>query len=170
MLVTIHLKPNKTKKLIEERMKKKNPNRNILRRARQKRGLSQKQVAFLLNQKSTDNISHYENERYLPSLRTAMQLEIIYQMPIRLLFSEIYNELVRDVQELQRKFPSIPNSNTRPGTTPRARLHRDEACFYKDLLLIKRPTQSELENIDGHVINLSWVSAAYKRQNRTISI
>ena len=72
----------------------KETNTNITTRflwqARQRSGLTQKTIAHLLGRKFTDEISRYENGQRIPTLQTALKLEIIYRVPIRLLFYEKY--------------------------------------------------------------------------------
>jgi transcriptional regulator with XRE-family HTH domain len=70
---------------------------NQLRRARQRLGLKQKQVASLL-QLDTQAISRYENAKSMPSLQTAMRLEIICGVPLRGLFPQVYEKLRADIR------------------------------------------------------------------------
>ena len=67
---------------------------NRLWRARRRHGLGQKQVAFLI-EKTLDEVSRYERGLHLPELPTLLALEIVYGMPLRLLFPELL-EQVRD--------------------------------------------------------------------------
>lgn len=62
-------------------------------------GLEQKQAAFLLGHKSTTQLSRYERGGRIPSLRTALKLESAYATPLRVLFSELFNELHGEVQK-----------------------------------------------------------------------
>ncbi|MDQ3802268.1 MAG: helix-turn-helix domain-containing protein [Acidobacteriota bacterium] len=71
---------------------------NRLWLARKRRALRQKQVASLLNHHTTDQISRYEKGLRLPQLETALRLEIIYGMPLRVLFKDLYEQLERDIR------------------------------------------------------------------------
>src|SRR5437870_13110734 len=77
----------------------KNKTENRLWIARKKRGFEQKQVAHLLNHKSVDQISRYENGSRLPKLQTALKLEIVYGVPLRLLFTDLYSQLRTEIKE-----------------------------------------------------------------------
>ena len=50
---------------------------------RKKMGYSQKVVAQLLGRKSSARICDYERGKFLPSLETALKLEIILGIPLR---------------------------------------------------------------------------------------
>lgn len=56
-------------------------------------GFTQKQVARLLGHRDASMISHYEHSRALPPLLTALNLEIIYRVPVAFLFPAMYDEL-----------------------------------------------------------------------------
>jgi transcriptional regulator with XRE-family HTH domain len=60
---------------------------------RKRMGFSQKQVACLLNQHDADMLSRYERGHILPSLITALGLEIAYRVPVAFLFPDLYEEL-----------------------------------------------------------------------------
>src|SRR5688572_18225461 len=79
--------------------------RNRLWRARKRVGLSQKQLARLLNHKTADQVSRYENGSRVPTLQIALQLEIALQTPLRILFNDLYEQLHAD---LIRKIKSNP--------------------------------------------------------------
>ncbi|HHT9126723.1 MAG TPA: helix-turn-helix domain-containing protein [Candidatus Brocadiia bacterium] len=70
---------------------------------RKKVGLAQKQVAFLLGHKNTTQLSRYEHGTRIPSLKTALKLEIAYAKPLRLLFFGLHDELREDVQKRREK-------------------------------------------------------------------
>lgn len=55
---------------------------NYLKVYRKQSGLTQKEIATLLDKKSVAVISKIENGRSIPSLETAVYLSIIYRQPI----------------------------------------------------------------------------------------
>src|SRR5712664_3677676 len=59
---------------------------NRLWQYRKRMGFSQEQVATIVGHVSRDLISHYERGKRMPSLTTAMKLEIVYRVPISFLF------------------------------------------------------------------------------------
>lgn len=69
-----------------------NINTNRLWLARKRLGFEQKQIAQLLAQKGTNQISRYELGINAPSLKTAIKLSIIYKLPVRVLFPKYYRE------------------------------------------------------------------------------
>lgn len=75
--------------------------KNYLWIYRKRMGLAQKQAAFLLGHKNTAQLSRYEKGRRIPSLVTALKLEIIYATPVRALFPKLCNELKEDIQKRQ---------------------------------------------------------------------
>jgi transcriptional regulator with XRE-family HTH domain len=64
---------------------------------RKKKGLSQKRVAFLIAQKTSSQLSHYERGDKRPNLVNALKLEILYRVPVAYLFHELYDELREDI-------------------------------------------------------------------------
>lgn len=68
------------------------PRHNKLWQGRERAGLERKQVA-LLSGKTVDEISRYERGLNKPNLQTALKFEIIYRMPVKLLFPELFRKL-----------------------------------------------------------------------------
>lgn len=58
-------------------------------------GLTQRQLAHVLGYQSVSSLSHLESGRKLPSLTTAMKLEVALQRLIPDIFPGLYNQ-VRD--------------------------------------------------------------------------
>ena len=77
---------------------------NRLWRARKQAGLEQKQVAYLLGHKTTDQISRYERGARMPSFQTALKLELIYRTPLHCLFPEHYAGFREDISERLKRF------------------------------------------------------------------
>ena len=70
-------------------------------------GFSQKRVALLLGHKTTTHVSDYERGRRLPSLKTALKLEIILRIPIAFVYGEQYNILKRNIREVENRLIHI---------------------------------------------------------------
>lgn len=64
---------------------------------RKKKGLSQKRVAFLIDQKTPSQLSHYERGDKRPNLTNALKLEILYHVPVAYLYHELYDKLREDI-------------------------------------------------------------------------
>lgn len=137
-------------------------NRNDLRRARLRRGLEQKQVAFLLNQRSAAEVSRYETGFYLPSLKTLLKLEVIYHMPVRLMFHRLFQECLAEVMERKREHSQTLSD---PDWFPKSpvQLKEGEFCFYADLLTNQTPTEPELQTVSKHILNLMNTTSIYKQ-------
>ena len=76
---------------------------NDLYVVRRERGLSQKEVAAILGQRSSRELSKYERGVKLPPLQVALRLEIVYRRPVAFLYSFIYNQLRDDVRAREEK-------------------------------------------------------------------
>jgi transcriptional regulator with XRE-family HTH domain len=57
---------------------------------RKKKGLSQKRVAFLIAQKTSSQLCHYERGDKRPNLTNALKLEILYHVPVSFLYRDLY--------------------------------------------------------------------------------
>lgn len=64
-------------------------------------GLSQKQVARLLGHKNNKMLSRYENGHALPTLPTALKLEIIYRVPVAFLYGRRYDAMRATIRALE---------------------------------------------------------------------
>jgi len=69
---------------------------------------SQQVVAGLLGHSNSIPLCRYERGRCMPSLATALRLEIIYRIPVAFLFPSLYHEMreeIRGQEESLRKNP-----------------------------------------------------------------
>ena len=66
---------------------------NYLYRLRRIRGYSQKQLAMLLGLRTREAISDFEQGRRLPSLQTAILLEIVLGTRLHEIYPEMYEHL-----------------------------------------------------------------------------
>lgn len=71
---------------------------NELSVARISRGLSRKTVAKVLGYTRTTALTHFERGCRLPSLKRALQLEILYRRPVAFLFPDMYVSLREDIR------------------------------------------------------------------------
>lgn len=120
---------------------------NRLWRARRRHGLGQKQVAFLI-EKTLDEVSRYERGLHLPELPTLLALEVVYGMPLRLLFPELFEQVrdrisarieSRDV--LRVKYEALlENSNP-----------EREYCGYEEVLKLPDLSTAERDRVRSHV-------------------
>ena len=109
--------------------KSKIPNR--LWRARKRRGLGQKQIAFLIG-KSAGQVSRYERGVRLPELQTIFAIELAYGTPLRILYKEIYDLALKNMRRrLKKKAGSATASaDLLGGTGTEIKLY----CAYEDVL------------------------------------
>ena len=135
---------------------------NNLWQARKRAGLERKQVAFLLSIKSSDMISRYESGKHIPTLKTALKLEIIYQVPVRLLFQGLFEELRAEINEIKRKHQSLlPKEDWFPKSSEQ--LKQEEFCFYTEILKNHVPSDQEIEIATKHIIALNNTVSDYKQ-------
>jgi transcriptional regulator with XRE-family HTH domain len=137
--------------------------KNNLWQARKRSGLARKQIAALLGHKSNDEISRYEKEVYLPSLKTALKLEIIYQMPIRLLFQPLFEECRSEISAIRQQHPQLLSGDNSWFPDHAERLKHEEFCFYAQILKSHVPSQLELETATKHIIILSNIVSQYRQ-------
>src|SRR3712207_6003070 len=89
--------------------------KNNLWQARRRCGLELKQVAVLLSRRSANGISHYEKGLYLPDLKTAVRLQIIYQMPLHFLFEGLFEQCREEIVKIRDRLKSpAPVKNRLP--------------------------------------------------------
>ena len=79
-------------------MQKQQTNQNRLASFRRRRGYSQRHVAHLLGHKSHGALSSYERGRVLPTLTTALKLEIVLRTPVAFLFPSAYETLRNEIR------------------------------------------------------------------------
>ena len=73
-------------------------NQNRLASYRRSRGYSQRYVAHLLGHKGHGALSGYERGSSLPTLATALKLEIVLRTPVAFLFPGVYDALRNDIR------------------------------------------------------------------------
>jgi transcriptional regulator with XRE-family HTH domain len=80
-------------------------NKNELLVYRRRMGFSQKQVARLLGRQDTSMLSRYERGHSLPPLVIALQLEIIYRVPVAFLYLGLYRQLKKEIRSMEQPQP-----------------------------------------------------------------
>jgi transcriptional regulator with XRE-family HTH domain len=88
---------------------------NRLWKYRTRMGFTQRRVAEILGYHSSTDLSHYEHGRKVPSLVTALKLEVVYRVPVAFLFPDLYHELkgqlrAREERLLTRRRPGREKS------------------------------------------------------------
>ena len=127
------------------------PKRNRLWSARKRRGLVQKQVAYMLDT-SLDEISRCERGVITPGLEIALGLEIVYGLPVRFLFKDLYEDLqsriskkVSEQESLKRFYDDVLKSGQKLG----------EACAYQDLLQMTNLSPADAAKVRSHITQLA---------------
>lgn len=82
-------------------------------------GFTQQQVATILGYHCSADISHYEHGRKLPSLVTALKLEIVYRVPAAFLFPELYVELKDKLRAREERLRASPHEQKGRWSTGR---------------------------------------------------
>src|SRR5258708_8409813 len=70
--------------------------KNYLRTHRKRYSLTQEDVAYLLGCTSDHIVSHHEIGSRLPSLRTALAYEVIFDTPVAELFAGVFEQIERE--------------------------------------------------------------------------
>ena len=125
--------------------------RNRLWIARKRRGLVQKQVAHLLDT-SIDEISRCERGVITPGLEIALGLEIVYGLPVHLLFKDLYEDLqgriskkLNNQESIKRVYDDVLTSEQKLG----------ESCTYQDLLQITNLSAVDAVKVRSHITQLA---------------
>src|SRR5579862_7704997 len=84
---------------------------NYLRSNRKRLRLSQGEMAFLLGQKKSAQVSRHERNDRAPSLETALAYEAIFKRPISEIFSGMYQKAERQVAERAKVLASKTDSD-----------------------------------------------------------
>lgn len=129
----------------------KNTIENRLWQNRKRRGLKQKQVAYLLNHHTVDQVSRYELGSRAPTLEIALLLEMIYGAPLHVLYKELYERLQADLRD---RFERVPQLEDRLGEFLIGDSVR-EYCAYRELLQTDQPSQAEQTKVRRHVTELA---------------
>lgn len=88
---------------------------NLLRKYRKVRGLTEKDVARLLNLKSPSRISRWEKGACLPSLVNAFRLARLYRVMVDALFTDLADSLKEDIRKQENELPGQKTSSGKHG-------------------------------------------------------
>ena len=116
--------------------------------ARKRKGLEQKHLARLLNQRNVNQISRYENSSRLPTLQTALTLEIILGAPVRVLFADLYDQLQSQIQERAKTDHALQEALA-------AKVDSGTACWFLDLLASPILPSEKIDELRKHAIELT---------------
>ncbi len=132
-------------------MPSKQKHKNHLTLVRKKNALGQKQIAALLGHKTADQISRYELGVKMPTLKTAIKLGIIYNVPIRTLFYGYYELCLNEVRR-QENNPNGKASN--PGSFNADSARETEFCTVAEKLKSFSVPEPELNKARSHIAEL----------------
>jgi transcriptional regulator with XRE-family HTH domain len=124
---------------------------NHLWQVRKRRGLEQKQVAYLLNHHTPDQVSRYELGTRLPTLETALLLEMIYGAPLRVLYKDLYERLQAVMKGRLERVPQLHERLAEFLSEDRVR----EYCAYLDLIQLGQPAQADMLRVRRHVTEMA---------------
>lgn len=144
LIVTLQVKSNSPLKQ-NKIMPKIKPSRLWL--ARKRFGYEQKQIASLLGYTTIPQVSRYENELRLPSLKNALKFAIIYKLPVRVLFHAYYRECREELTARAKtlKEQSILNFDLTEPT---------DYCSYIELINSSFMTDIDKEKVRRHIKQL----------------
>jgi transcriptional regulator with XRE-family HTH domain len=124
---------------------------NRLWSVRKRRGLEQKQVAYLLNHHTPDQVSRYELGARLPTLETALLLEMIYGAPLRVLYKDLYERLQGEFRERLERVPQLQERLSEFLDEVGVR----EYCAYGEMLQTGQPSPTDQLKARLHVTELA---------------
>jgi transcriptional regulator with XRE-family HTH domain len=128
-----------------------NTSKNRLWETRKRRGLEQKQVAYLLNHHTPDQVSRYELGTRLPTLEIALLLEMIYGAPLRILYQNLYEQLQGELRDRLKHLPQLREK-------PEEFLSEDgvrEYCSYQELIQTGQPSQADMLRARRHITEMA---------------
>jgi transcriptional regulator with XRE-family HTH domain len=85
---------------------------NYIRTHRKRACLTQEEVAFILGSKSSANVSRHERFKQTPDLQTLLAYEMLFQTPVRNLFSSTHQKVE---QKLRHRIRLLIRKLTRAG-------------------------------------------------------
>ena len=116
---------------------------NQLERIRISQNLLPEQVAALLGFKTTGPITHFEKGLRTPSLKTALKLAIIYNVPIRAMLDRYYEACLHEVRTRASEVGEAPYCSYVFGF-----------CSFEQELSAKQITRASLAKIRRHSSDL----------------
>ncbi len=126
--------------------------RNRLWQARKRARLGQKQIASLLRHRTSDQVSRYERGERLPTLKTALRLEIILGLPLRHLYADLHKSLRAEIEHEVQGNPSLSRAFTQASSGER---DFGEFCSHEDRSLLAELSPEEAEAVRRHVTRLA---------------
>lgn len=123
----------------------KQKHKNHLFFVRKKSSLGQKQIAALLGHKTIDQISRYERGVRMPSLKTALKLQIIYHLPINILFQGYFNKCLEEIEV---------KAETSGDNFVLASTEEAEICTYSELLKPLQVSKPDMDKVGKHILRL----------------
>lgn len=110
-----------------------------MRTYRKRAGLSQRELASIVGWKSGAVVSHYEWANRLPSLQTALALEVLFGVPVRQLFVGAFESIGQETESRLQKLESALQKMS--GNGPKA------AITAKKLVWLTGRKIGELETV-----------------------
>jgi transcriptional regulator with XRE-family HTH domain len=125
---------------------------NRLWKARKRRGLGQKQIAFLMG-KSVGEVSRYERGVRLPELHTILAIEIAYGAPLRVLYKDLYKQVLKEI--CQRVETQAGAGSVYGELLAGTDLGTQHYCEYVEIFKISGSSSQEREQVRDHVVWLA---------------
>ena len=134
--------------------------KNNLALSRKKNALEQKQIARILGQKTVNQISRYERGLEIPNLKNALKLQIIYRLPIHILFYGCYESCLKEIRKQEKKI----NFKENFAVSKDGDLSDDlEFCTFIEKLKPFQVSESDLNKARNHITEL--LNTRRKRMN-----
>lgn len=124
---------------------------NRLWKARKRLRLTRKQTALILRHKTIDQVARYERGLRLPTLETALRLEILLGVPLRYLYADLHKSLKQEIEQQVRSNPGLKclfeSSSTADGI--------GEFCSHSERLQHTEHSPEEADQVRGHITRLA---------------
>ncbi|HZS45647.1 MAG TPA: hypothetical protein VFC63_11125 [Blastocatellia bacterium] len=116
-----------------------------------RRRLLPKQVAYLLGHTTADQVRRFESHQRIPSLSTAIKLELIYGIPVKWLFADLAIRLRHQLQEQILSSRYLQNHHTELAAEL---VYFAEFCGFREKLKQETLTAMEKKLVRGHITTL----------------
>lgn len=123
---------------------------NSLWRIRQANGLELKQVAKLLDHRSSESIARYEKNESLPNLQTAIKLMLIYNSDLKQMFPDLFEKCRREIEDNLKK--SLPFLSVRNRENLAEHIN---FCTYEEKFNYQNLSENDQSIIRKHLTKLA---------------
>ena len=108
-----------------------------------------------MGKKTVDELRHYETGDTIPTLQNAVKLEIIYRIPVSLLFKELYSEYRWQIRERSARYKELFPKEKLSLISLEEQLQHKDYCAYANLLETPNLPDVEKQKVYDHIRQLA---------------